>query len=347
MAREAWAPWTFRLFAVIGAALFFASSLAVATDSDGDGIADDVEAYTARNMVAHETGDSFFIRSRSVGAAQDDVFEVSYARGEFAVSYAPRASAPESVWSVWYHLEFRRLVEYTRDENGELREISGTERDLTTEPAKVTIQNTTTLDGERQTRFKVEFLPTTAPGLLTVTVGASERFAKVDGGLVTPAEAKVDIEIRGWPFSQGATNLGVDVEMYTDVAVVPRVEDRSLDEDRGWASAEEQVNVTRDRNTAFFSWADTALVDGLSRPVQTTPLETSGEGYEFALVYDRGAVIVHDPKMGVESTALWSIWYEERPGVLRADPAMYVVGLAAIASVVAASVLIRRRRRKE
>ena len=347
MTRTVWAPWAFRTFAVVGVALFVASSLAVATDSDSDGIPDDVEAYTARNMVAGDTGSSFFIRSRSVGAAQDDVFEVSYSGGEFSVSYAPGPSSQETVW---YRIEFRRLQEYAPEDGGGLKE-TGTRMDLTPENATVTMSNATTADGERQVRFRITYA-TNPPGLFTVTVGASERFSKVDGGLVSPVEAKVDLGIHGWSWSSEATVLGLEVDVYADGATVPVVDDRSGDEEHGWASDERQVNVTRVGDTAFFSWASTALVDGVSRPVQATPLEPRGEGYDLSLLYERPAgaassTIVHDPKMGVESSALWSAWNQERPAVLSPDLALYALGVGAIAAVVAATVLVRRRRKAE
>src|SRR3972149_2645866 len=246
VARIAWAPWAFRTFAVVGAALFVASSLAVASDSDSDGIPDDVESYTARNMVAHEAGDGFFLRSRSVGAAQDDVFEVSYSGGEFSVSYAPRSPGPETVW---YRIEFRRLQEYAPEDGGGLKE-TGARLDLPRDNVPVTLSNATT-----------------PAGLCAVTVAASERFAKVDGGLVSPVEAKVDVEVRGWSWSSEATYLGVEVDVYTDGAAVPVVDARSGAEVHGWASGERRVVVPRSANSGLFSRASASRGDGVSRPV--------------------------------------------------------------------------------
>src|SRR3972149_1267747 len=143
VARIAWAPWAFRTFAVVGAALFVASSLAVASASGSDGIPDDVESYTARNMVAHEAGDGFFLRSRSVGAAQDDVFEVSSSGGEFSVSSAPRSPGPETVW---YRIEFRRLQEYAPEDGGGLKE-TGTRLDLPRDNVQGTMSNVTRRGG--------------------------------------------------------------------------------------------------------------------------------------------------------------------------------------------------------
>src|SRR5437867_504121 len=109
--RASWA------FAVLGtAALVFASGLAAAvSDADGDGIPDDLEASTARNVLTHSAPESFVVRSRSVGAPQDDAFEVSYARGEFTVGYSPKSFGSDSVS---YTLEFRRIVESTVEPGG-------------------------------------------------------------------------------------------------------------------------------------------------------------------------------------------------------------------------------------
>src|SRR3989304_4783415 len=143
VARIAWAPGACRPFAVVGAALFVASSLAVASDSDSDGIPDDVEAYTARNMVAHEAGGGGF-------------------------PPAPRLA--------WDRAGSRRLREYGREDGGGVRE-AGTRLDLPRDNVTVTMSNVTTLDGEPQVRFTVGYT-TNPPGLFTVTVAGSGGLPK-------------------------------------------------------------------------------------------------------------------------------------------------------------------------
>ncbi len=323
-----------RAFALLGAAAFALSTLAVAVGAaDGDGIPDDLEARTARNVVTHGASDSFFIRSKSIGASQDDVFEISFADGAFTVSYARLAGGSDTVS---YRLEFKRISEVRGD--GGQTEVVQT-MDI---PSYYAVQawQATTRDGEPEFGFTA----TTLGGILRVRIGATERFAQVDGGLVSPAQAKVDIEITGWPWQADDSRLQLDLEIVPSGGV-PRVENESDDMGHGWASDESEVNVTSNGDTAYFSWVKTATVDGVRKPVTATPLEASGEGYEMSFLYERGNVIRHDPKMGVLSAAFWSIWNQPEPPALRADLALYALGIALVAGAVGATALAVRRRR--
>ncbi|OGS51144.1 MAG: hypothetical protein A3K65_02405 [Euryarchaeota archaeon RBG_16_68_12] len=324
-----------RTFAIVGAAAFVLSALAVAVAAaDDDGVPDDMEARTARNVVAHGAVDSFFIRSKSVGATQDDVFEVDYSDGRFTVSYARTAGEADTVW---YRLEFKRISE-VRGDGGQIEVVQ--KIDIPSSYAVEEWRNTTR-DGEPQ----IGFTASTLGGVFRVRIGATERFAQVDGGLVSPTEVKVDLEIRGWQWRADDSRLRLDIEVVPSGGV-PRVENESDDVEHGWASDESQVNVTSGHDTAYFSWARTAVVDGVSKPVQSTPLDVNGEGYEMSLLYERGNVIRHDPKMGVISAAFWSIWNRTVPTALQADLALYAVGIALVAGVVGGTAVAVRRRRK-
>ena len=71
-------------------------------------------------------------------------------------------------------------------------------------------------------------------------------------------------------------------------------------------------------------------------------------GSEFFLVYGRGQVIDHDSKMGVESAAFWTLVNRaNQPPPLSWNPVLYALGVAAIAGLVAATVVLSRRRRRE
>ena len=328
--RASWA------FAVLGtAALVFASGLAAAvSDADGDGIPDDLEASTARNVLTHSAPESFVVRSRSVGAPQDDAFEVSYARGEFTVGYSPKSFGPDSVS---YTMAFSRIVEFYLDANAGWVVVQ--QVDLESEYAEVRATDATTLDGEREVVFSVE----TQSGLFTVTLGATERFARTTGGLISPMEVKVDLAIRNWAWVRSDTRLGLRVDFNTTDRA--RAEATSEDEARGWAADESQVNVTAGNDSLFFSWARTAMADGMSVPVESTPLEPRTGGYEMYLVYPHADAIAHDPKIGAVSEAFWSIWSEPRTPPIQADLTVYLVGLGVVAALVAATVLLVRRRR--
>src|SRR5207245_1769044 len=114
-----------RRFALLAAAtLLISPMLAMASgDSDGDGIPDDLEAATARNLFVHGTPTGFMIRSRSIGAIPEDAFAIAFSDGNFTVEYFPVSSEQATVS---YQLAFRRILEVYQ-ESGEWKEENRTD----------------------------------------------------------------------------------------------------------------------------------------------------------------------------------------------------------------------------
>jgi len=327
-----------RTFALVTTAVLLLSAgvAAASVDSDRDGIPDDVEASTARSLIVHESPGGFVIRSRSDGAAVEDAYEVGYSEGKFTVEYFPAVAGSESVS---YQLEFRRILE-VYPEGGEWREAG--RFDIPTDYSGVRESAVPTADGETATVYSM----TTASGVFKVILSCAQRFARLDGDrLLSPMEMKMDIEIRGWTYNRSDSRLALQVEIFS--ASPPRVDETSVDERAGWATDEAAVTVASGADSLFFSWDKVATVDSASVPVEVTPLEPSGSGYEMLFVYGRGGVIVHDPKVGAVSNAFWSIWSQSRPTLPAFDATLYVVGIGVAAGLVGATVLLRRRRREE
>ncbi len=337
-----------KVFAALGAAAFILASVAVAADdSDHPGISDSLDARTARNVLAHSSSDSFFIRSRSVGASQDDAFQVELVDGRFTVAYAPAASGPDTVT---YSLEFRSIEEVRVGSSGEITDIVGQPVELGSNYT-VTRVDATTADGQPIVGFRAS----TNGGLLAVTVWSGERFFRMGDTLVSPTEVKMNIEIRGWVVHEEGTSLALtmDISRSNRTGSSLEVNETSGDEGRGWASNESEMRIGLDSDVAFFSWARFAVVNSTTSvrtPVRTTPLEEYADAYEMAFLYGLGqaahgnviTVVTHDPKMGVDSAAFWAIW--NAPPPLQADVLVYGAGILLIAAVVGGTVLFARRR---
>lgn len=327
-----------RRFALLAAAALLVSPILAAAsgDSDGDGIPDDLEASTARNVLVHESTTGFSIRSRSIGAVPEDAFAIVFSEGKFTVEYFPVSSAPATVS---YRLEFRRILELYLD-NGEWKEENRS--DLSWDSSRVRASEVRTTDGENEVLYSV----TSASGIVTITVGSTSRFARVGGDrLLSPMEVTVDVQITGYNYSRADSRLALQVEVNS--TGVPRVDDTSEDETAGWATNEASVKVSSGQDSLFFAWDRKATVDGASSPIDVTPLERSSGGLEMSFVYGRGNVIVHDPKIGAVSNAFWSIWSHPRTTTPAFDAPLYVLGIAVAAGLIGVTVFLRRRRRVE
>src|SRR5207249_11690331 len=89
-------------------AVVLASSLAVAdgtTDSDGDGVPDDLEAATQRTVAVSTAGDGFNVSSHLGTAPEEDQFDLSYHAGTFDVWYSQTGGIASS-----YELEVLNLI---------------------------------------------------------------------------------------------------------------------------------------------------------------------------------------------------------------------------------------------
>ncbi|MHA1205870.1 MAG: hypothetical protein ACTSSL_13225 [Candidatus Heimdallarchaeaceae archaeon] len=105
----------------------------------------------------------------------------------------------------------------------------------------------------------------TSDGVFTSRIYASGEFALVNDSLITPVELKIDIGIHNFPYIEPNSALAMKVKDFT----------------------------------GFFSWLETAIVDGVEKPVKATQLEVEEGEQKLYLNYPRGNEIIHDPKIGV------------------------------------------------
>lgn len=134
----------------------------------------------------------------------------------------------------------------------------------------------------------------TEDGMFKVTIYVSGSPIIVHGENVMPNEVKIDIEIDNFPYTREDSKLALKVELDSELEV--EEEKREVE-----GEEEEEVEVTFGNYGGFFSWKDTATIDGVEKPVLSTDIsEDPEEGdRELYLIYERGTSIVHDPKIGV------------------------------------------------
>nr|MDO8100619.1 hypothetical protein [Candidatus Njordarchaeota archaeon] len=114
------------------------------------------------------------------------------------------------------------------------------------------------------------------------------KFAIVNNTNLEPTQMKITIVIENFPYTLADSTLGLVVDAHSQ-AEIHTAESASGDE----GEVEVETEVTR----GYFSWSNSALVDNVARPVNSSV--SKQEDYQITLIYPHGTKIVHDPILGV------------------------------------------------
>ena len=329
-------------------ALVLASSVGQAegTDSDNDGVPDELEDATQRTVAASVAGDQFSVSSHLGSGSVEDQFDLSYRAGTFSLWYTQSGGVDSS-----YELQLANLQTW-RDLNGNGRMDPG-EVSRTTAlgssaftGARVAASNRTEKDGG----VVYSFLVRSNDGNVTLNVTLAQRFERIDDAILSPMEARLDLSLNQ-PVATFGENLALGFGMGTHTT--PRLEDHSWHEACScFAVDEHEINITASGegspSTVFFSWSDTAVAGGTSIPV-TFSGPSAGNPYGLTLSYalETSAApspIVQHTMLGVRS-AVYEIRRTTTPEV-RGDLMLFLGSLAAVAALVGLTIVVSSRRAK-
>ena len=328
-------------------AVVLASSVAVAdgTDSDGDGVPDQLEDATQRTVAASVTGDQFSVSSHLGSGAVEDEFDLSYHAGTFSLWYTQSGGVDSS-----YELQVANLQTW-QDLNGNGRMDPGeVSRTTTLGPAftnaRVVASNRTDADGG----VVYTFLVRSNDGNVSLNVTLAQRFERIDGAILSPMEARLDLSVRQGLATSGE-NLALGFRMGT--YETPHLEDHSWHEACScFAADEHEINITASgegsASTVFFSWSDKAVAGGTSIPVAFTGPSASNP-YGLTLSYSLGtsapaSTVVQHTTLGVRS-AVYEIRRTASPEV-RGDLPLFAGTFAAVATLVGVTIVLASRRAK-
>lgn len=334
-------------------ALLFASSLAGADglDSDQDGVSDNLEDATQRTVAATAYGDAFNVSSHLGGEVQDQ-FEFWYWAGHFRVYYGVKDGA-----SIHYNLELRNLLEW-KDRNGDGRIDNG-------EILRVTPLGDAAFGGVEVIRSErrdsaggrvYNFAVSTQDRQVSLNVTIAQRFTRLVGLTLTPMEARMDLQIR--PVLSDPT-AGIVLETLFDTGRdnLVQFEDQSWDEARRFApaSGEHAINVTGTEDgrsaSAFFSWANGAVISGQSVTIDYASQTLDLENYNLTFAYvpatpQASLAVVHQMAFGMRSAAFDAIEGAKPPTPpLQPDLFLFTGTFAGVAALVAITVVLSNRRR--
>ncbi len=243
----------------------------------------------------------------------------------------------EAESEIQFKIKFRKIIEYI-DSNGNEQYDKSTDIEI----QEYIISNfqpigysTSTVENATLHYLNVS----TTDGVFTTHIYVTEEFTRIGNTIVTPAETKIDIEIKDFPF----LNISSRLALYTKLESETEYEEESETEDEknGYAVEEHGVGTMANGFNGFFTWADEALIDGVVKNVTVSSLEKDDDDEEnekFYFNYPQGSIIFHDPKIGVEGLLL-SVATPAIPGFN-----LLIVGVVGITAVALIMGLMKRKR---
>jgi hypothetical protein len=224
--------------------------------------------------------------------------EVGPDGAEFKVEFETGSSTNETERE--FEVEFDELVEYLDvNENGVYDDSVDTDIQtlelVSFEPLVYTVENTAA--------GPVHIIDVlTTDGVFGARVYAVGDFTEINGSTIAPTQVKIDVMIMGFNFTDSSSQLALKVELSSELETT--FDDSTEDEEDGRAVSEAEMDVLLTDITGFFSWKESAEIDGVTHLVNSSIHEVSATETEIFLNYPQGDEIIHDPKIGFEDLLL-------------------------------------------
>jgi len=331
-------------------ALVLASTLGAAngTDSDRDGVSDQLEDNTQRDTWVWTRGDVFNVSSSLGAGPVRDQFEFWYWPGHFGVWYGV-----EDGPSVRFEVEMRSLLVWNdQDADGQIA-FGEIRRAIPLGSAAfdgvgVSPSERRDSDGGRVYNFAV----VSSDRAVSFNITLAQRFTRLHDMTLTPMEARMDVRLQP-VISDPTASVALEFHIETGGGDV-RFENRSWDEEKQFAPGEHAMTVTEGEGertaSAFFSWGNDAVVSGQTVTVDPVDQKISSNRYNLSFAYPaeapQGLVVVHQMAFGIRSLAYDSIERQalESPP-LQPDLYLFTGTFAGVAGLLAATVFLSNRRR--
>jgi hypothetical protein len=272
-------------------------------DIDGDGINNDIEEKYARELQVEVSSSEIQVESVLKNGEQQDSFHFGIKFGTDGLQLRVEYENEDNSGSIdlQFEVDMTKIIEFIdSDADGIYNPVSDAfVKEILLNSFSAPIYATEILvTGE--TLHKIDI--STTDGVFNTHFYVVEEFVNVNGSLVTPAEVKFDIEIINFPYSETTSLLALYVKLESESEY--NLETETENEEEGLSDNEESVETssTSARESGFLAWNQTAIVDGSEMPVRTSAITTDENDLDeekMYIIYTHGAIIYHDPTMGV------------------------------------------------
>jgi hypothetical protein len=244
------------------------------------------------------------IESQLESGGTEDSFkievEVGASGAKFKVEFETESTT--NVTEREFEVSFSELVEYNdTNDNGVYDDsVDGVVQTLELDSFDPIVYTLANVSGIPVHIFDVM----TTDGVFGARIYATGDFADINGSVIAPTQVKIDVMINNFIFTDVNTSLALKVEL--EAAVETSLDAETEDEAEGRASDEAAIDFLMTDVNGFFSWKESAEIDGITHMVNSSIHETSATEQEIYLNYPQGDEIIHDPKIGFENLLLAS-----------------------------------------
>jgi len=306
-------------------------------DVDNDGINDNFEDLNKRKIEVDIFDNEATIQSIREGVETKDLIRTDIVSGDYGVKIQiGYKSNLETDFEITFGITFRELIEFIdTDFNGmydpevDQRIQNYTLKDfLPISYEKVVIQDERYLHHLRIQTVSKNF---------TLNIYFAEEFTVVENSLISPTQAKIDIEIENFNYLNGSSQIALYTSLDSEKAF--QRHNDTEDEENGYAKTEIGLATIVNDYTGFFSWNESGIIDEASQSIivsEILPDDFVENGNKVYLNYPRGVNIYHSSKIGIEDLLIT----EEFPllGLV-----LLLIAISAVSSIVAYSVYHREK----
>jgi hypothetical protein len=215
---------------------------------------------------------------------------------EFVIGYSSESGLSEN--ELEFSIKFRSLIEFLDLNNNTIYDelsdnfIQEVDLDLDYQTLSHITQN---IGSEK----RIHILNTTSlNGIFSLQFYVVESISTINNAIIVPSQIKLDIGIRNFLFMEETSKLALEIKLSSENEYENNEE--TEDEHEGRSTDEEEVKVSMNNHTGFFSWSEFALVDGINHSVRSSNVqEGDNDEQEIFLTYTQGNRIIHDPKIGI------------------------------------------------
>lgn len=338
-------------FLLVGMFVFIAGITAVsavpANDASGtnsgsshipSNVSDQTQKANQRAITVSQSGNDAQFTSRSLNKPGITIinFKLTADTSGLGIKVEYTSQSNSSHIEFTFHVAFTKIIEYIDVNSNGIYDANDTTvqtMNLNSWQA-ITIQNESVSSGTSMYVLTAN----TTNNVFSAQIFVPENFVTLNNTVITPTELKVNIAINGFPFQDTSSRLA----LYTDLLSESHYqqETKTSDEQNGFANNESGISTSYGGYSGEFTWANTALVDGSSLNVLTSPVQSvnnSGNNQMIYLNYPHGTSILHDPTVGM--TGLLTL------STIGISPLIYIAVDVLLIGVAVTIVWVRRRTR--